>query len=130
MNFENLTHGNFVMYAAKCYDNPSACNMQEFQEDLDRIKYLKRLMRRYKEKNELKERLMLNHIITFCNVFGVQAATRMLFAKIEEDLWYILKTFLLFLNHMPDVVTGIHGRNIISKDVSIDVDLVVKLRQI
>ena len=118
------------MYAAKFYDNPSACSMQEFQEDLDRIKYLKRLMRRYKEKEELKERLILNHIITFCNVFGVHAAVRMLFAKIEEDLWYILKTFLLFLDYMPDAVLGVHHKNVLSKDIPIDVDLVKKLREI
>ena len=130
MNFTNLTNGNFTMFAMKSYDNPSAHSMAEFQEDLDRIKYLKRLFRRYLEKGELKERLILNHIITFYNVFGVHSATRMLFMKVEEDLWYILKTFLLFLNYMPEVVRGVCGHDIISTDVTIDLRLVDRLRRI
>ena len=130
MDFSNLTNTNFIMYAIKCYDNPSSCSVKEFQEDLDRIKYLKRLFRRYKDKRELKERLILNHIITFYNVFGVHAATRMLFMKTEDDLWYILKTFLLFLNYMPNVVPGIEGHDIIGADIGVDIILVEKLRKI
>jgi hypothetical protein len=119
-----------MAFAIKSYDNPQAQSMDEIAVDLDRIKYLKRLFRRYLEKGELKERLILNHIITFYNVFGVHAATRMLFMKVEDDLWFILKTFLVFLNYMPQMVRGICGRDIISSDVTLDLRLVDRLRKI
>jgi len=85
----------------KNYDNPSCKNIEEFQEDFNRIKYIKRLFNRYQSSGILRERLILNHIITFYNVFGLNAATRMLFNKIDESHYPLLKTFLTYLNYCP-----------------------------
>lgn len=98
---EPLTEKNYVRYAMKNYDNPSG-GIEEFEEDMARIVYLKRLFRKYHNSGILRERLVLNHIITFYNVFGVEVATRLLFFRIESDLHYILRTFLVFLNYLPD----------------------------
>jgi hypothetical protein len=97
-----LNEENFLLYAIKNYDNPECKSMTEFEEDLNRFVYLKRLFRKYHKTGELKERLILNHIITFYNVFGVHAATKILFYKIEPELHYILKTFLVYLNYIPN----------------------------
>jgi hypothetical protein len=99
---DSLTNDNYVRYAMNHYDNPYCVGVKEFEEDLARIVYLKRLFRRYKKGGVLRERLILNHIITFCNVFGVEAGTRLLFFKIDHDLHYILKTFLVFLEYLPE----------------------------
>lgn len=99
-----LNEENFLLYAIKNYDNPECKSMTEFEEDLNRFVYLKRLFRKYHKTGELKERLILNHIITFYNVFGVQAATKILFYKIEPELHYILKTFLVYLNYVSNEV--------------------------
>ena len=99
-NFE-LNEENFLIFAIKNYDNPECKGMGEFEEDLNLVIYLKRLFRKYHKTGELKERLILNHIITFYNVFGLGAATKILFYKIEPELHYILKTFLVYLNYLP-----------------------------
>ena len=96
MDFEILNESNFVMYAMKLYDNPQCSGIEEFQEDLNRIKYIKRLLRRYHKTGVLKERLILNHIIIISNVFGIEGAVKILFYKIEKDLHSLLKTFLAF----------------------------------
>jgi hypothetical protein len=96
-----LNEKNYIQYAMKNYDNPSG-GVAEFEEDMARIVYLKRLFRKYHNCGILRERLVLNHIITFFNVFGVEVATRLLFFRIEPELHYILKTFLVFLNYLPD----------------------------
>lgn len=83
------------------YDNPSG-GIEEFEEDMARVVYLKRLFRKYQKTGVLRERLILNHIITFYNVFGVEVATRLLFFRVDSDLHYILKTFLVFLDYLPD----------------------------
>ena len=101
MNFE-LNDANLLNYAMKHYDNPECKSIEEFQEDLTRTKYIKRLFRKYKTSGELKERLILNHIIIFYNVFGIEAATNILFFKIEEEFWSLLKTFLVFLDMFPE----------------------------
>ena len=126
---ENLNEDNFLIYAAKAYDRPNAV-MSEFEEDLNRIKYIKRLIKRYKINGELKERLILNHIIILSNVFGVEATVRMLFFKLEEEDYDILKTFLLFLNYMPKTIKGVRGRNIHSADVTINIFVGKRLRDI
>lgn len=126
---ENLNEDNFLIYAAKAYDRPNAV-MSEFEEDLNRIKYIKRLIKRYKINGELKERLILNHIIILSNVFGVEATVRMLFFKLEEEDYDILKTFLLFLNYMPKTIRGVRGRNIHSADVTINIFVGKRLRDI
>jgi hypothetical protein len=127
--FDNLTDDNFLIFAMKCYTNPN-CVMSEFQEDLNRIKYIKRLIRKYRSTGEIKERLLLNHIIVLGNVFGVEGAVRMLFYKMDVQDYHILKTVLLFLNYMPKSVLGIRGRNIVSGDVGIDLSVAAKLRSI
>jgi hypothetical protein len=96
-----LNEENFLMYAIKHYDNPECTGMKEFEEDLGRSVYIKRLFRRYHKKKELKERLILGHMITFYNVFGIDAATKMLLYKLEPELYYILKTFMVFLSYFP-----------------------------
>jgi hypothetical protein len=98
-----LTEKNFNLFAAKNYVNPRVLDPAEFEDDLIRFKYLKRLFSRYKEKNELQERLILNHLIVIHNVFEVSAATEMCFFKTDPTLWPELKTFLLFLNLLPPI---------------------------
>lgn len=116
---ENLNDDNFMLYAMKSYDKPN-CIMSEFEEDFKRLKYVKRLIKRYKITGELKERLILNHIIVLTNVFGVEPTVRMLFYKINDADYHILKTFLLFLNFMPRYVNGIRGRHLNSSDIGVD----------
>jgi hypothetical protein len=113
----------------KAYDKPN-CIMSEFEEDLKRIKYIKRLIRRYKITGELKERLILNHLIILTNVFGVESSVKMLFYKLDREDYDILKTFLLFLNFMPQMIRGIKGININSSDISIDIFVAKRLRSI
>lgn len=86
------------MFAMKHYDNPQADGEEEFQEDIKRYKYLKRLLKKYHETGALKERLILNHIIVLTNVFGVEASATLLLYKIEPRYWPVLKTFMIFLN--------------------------------
>lgn len=126
---ENLCDDNFTIYAMKSFDKPN-CIMSEFEEDLKRIKYVKRLIRRYRVTGEMKERLILNHLIVLSNVFGVEATVKMLFYKLDREDYDILKTFLIFLNFMPKVVSGIRGINIHSADISVDFFVAKKLRTI
>lgn len=117
--FDDLTEDNFIMYAMKCYTSPH-CIMSEFEGDIKRTKYLKRLFRRYKVTKSLKERLILNHIILLNNVFGNEATARILFYKTDERDYDILKTFLMYLNIMPDVIRGVNGKNVCTQDIAID----------
>jgi len=126
---DNLHDDNFMIYAMKCYDKPN-CIMSEFEEDLKRLKYVKRLIRRYRVTGELRERLLLNHITILGNVFGVEATVRMLFYKLDRDDFDILKTFLLLLNYMPKIINGIRGSNINSSDISVDLFVAKRLRDI
>ena len=96
-----LTEENFVMYAMKHYDNPACRGMAEFEDDLKKFRYLKRLFRKYTAGKGLKERLIVNHIVVLYNLFGPEAATKMLFFKVEEKYWSQLKTFLVYLSIMP-----------------------------
>jgi hypothetical protein len=100
--FEKLTKENINMFAIKHYDNPQCEGEIEFQDDMKRFKYVKRLLRKYKETGELKERLILNHLIVIYNVFGADAGSTLLLFKIEPELWNVLKTFMVFLNMLPD----------------------------
>jgi len=104
MDVYKLNEENYLMFAMKHYNNPQCKNIEEFHEDMNRIKYLKRLFRKYKTSGILRERLILNHLIIFTNVFGVEAASRLLFSRIEEDLHIYLKTFLVFLNTLPEEI--------------------------
>ena len=127
--FENLNDDNFIMYAIKAYNKPN-CIMSEFEEDIKRIKYVKRLIKKYMATGDLKERLILNHIIILSNVFGIEATVRMLFLKLDEKHYPIIKTFLLFLSYMPTVIYGVNGKNIISADITVDILVGNKLRLI
>ena len=126
---DDLNDDNFLIYAMKCYNAPH-CILSEFESDIKRTKYLKRLFRRYKVTKSLKERLILNHIILLNNVFGPEATARILFYKIDERDYDILKTFLSYLNIMPDMIYGIKGKNISVAEVPIDVNVAEILRQI
>jgi hypothetical protein len=100
---KRLDEKNFLSFAMKMYDNPNCKGLEEFEEDLSRVKYVKRLLNKYKEKKVLKKRLLINHIIIMSNVFGIVATNRILFYKIEPDLHYILKSVLHYLNFVPIV---------------------------
>ena len=126
---DDLNEDNFTLYAMKAYNSPHYV-MSEFEGDLKRTKYLKRLFRRYKLTKSLKERLILNHLIMIYNVFGVDTATRILFFRIDEVNYDVLKTFRLYLNFMPDIVRGINGKDILSSDIPIDVEVTEILRNI
>jgi hypothetical protein len=127
--FDNLNDDNFMLYAMKAYDKPNAV-ISEFEEDLKRIKYVKRLIKRYKATGELKERLILNHIIILSNVFGIESTVRMLFYKIDSSDYSILKTFLLFLNYMPRHINGIKGQYLNSSDINVDLVIGKKLKEL
>ena len=96
-----LTDDNFFIFAMKHYDNPSCKGMDEFKDDLKRFSYVKRLLKKHHPGDDLKEKLIVNHLIILYNLFGVKAATKMLFFKIDKQFWGKLKSFLLFLNVMP-----------------------------
>jgi hypothetical protein len=125
-----LTEDNFMMYAIKNYDNPSCIGMDEFLDDLKRFKYIKRLLRKHNVGKELKERLILNHIIVLGNLFGVEATTKMLFYKLEEKFWPQVKTFLVFLNYMPLKIIVSPGIEILDKDIPIDESILEDLKKI
>jgi hypothetical protein len=104
--------------------------MSEFEDDMKRLKYIKRLIKRYRTTGELKERLILNHIIVLSNVFGTEATVRMLFYKFDPEDYSILHTFLIFLNYMPKIVIGINGTNIIAGSIGVDIFVGKRLRSI
>ena len=101
MIFNDLNEDNFKLFAIKNYENPQAVTEADFDKDLNHFKYIKRLLKRYKNTGELKSHLIINHFIVLYNIFG-EAATPMLFFKIEKELWPVMKTFVLFLNKLPD----------------------------
>ena len=128
MIFDDLNEKNFLLYAMKEYDNPQCVQVEEFYYDLKKVKYIKRLFNQYLNDGVLKERLLLNHIIVFYNVFPVRSATRMLFLKIEEKFWPILKTFLVYLSYMSEIIDPINGKTILSDDIQLDQGVVDRLR--
>jgi hypothetical protein len=108
MIFKELTEKNLLLYAAKHYSNPKFADIDEFYEDLKRFKYIKRLLNRYLETDDLAERLLLNHFIVVFNMFGIEAALEILELKLEDRHWPIVKPFLIFLNYIRnDQYTGI-----------------------
>tara|TARA_B110000902_G_scaffold164619_1_gene188063 strand:+ start:589 stop:960 length:372 start_codon:yes stop_codon:yes gene_type:complete len=100
--FEELNEENFTLYAIRHYDNPQCTSTEEFYEDIRRFRYLKRLLKRYEKTGELRERLILNHLIVLSNLFGVDHTIRMLEFKLENNFWPILKTCLLYLGYIDD----------------------------
>ena len=122
---DDLNDENFLIYAMKSYNSPH-CIMSEFEGDIKRTKYLKKLFRKYKKSNILKERLILNHIIVLYNIFG-ESATRMLFYKIDASCWDTLVTFLVYLERMPDAVPEF---GIVTSDIMLDENIINTLRTI
>jgi hypothetical protein len=131
MKFENLNEKNVLLYAMTNYESPDAEEegINAFDSDWKHIKYIRRLLNKYQQDGELKERLILNHIIVLHNLFG-KAAIRILFAKLPSYQWSELKTFLLYLELMPRVVKGIHGIDIIESNISINSAIAQKLREL
>lgn len=118
-----------MIYAMKIYDKPN-CILSEFKEDMKRFNYLKRLFKRYRKMGEMRERLVLNHLVVLYNVFGAEALSRLLFFKMSKDDYSILKTYLLFLSCMPEIVKGIKGHDILSSDIAVDMTIAKVLREI
>ena len=104
--FEKITNENVIMFAIKHYDNPQCSGENEFADDMKRFKYLKRLLRKYLETGELKERLILNHMIVINNLFGADAGSTLLLFKLEPEFWPVLKSFMGFLNMLPEDELG------------------------
>ena len=119
--FDHLTEENFVLFASRHYQNRACLDVKEFYDDLARFKYLKRLLRKYRDGAELQERLILNHIIILHNVFGIEAAKKMIFFKMEEDLWSSLKTFMIYLNFL---------RNDEFVEIPLELNIVTALRKL
>ena len=123
MIFNELNEDNFLLFAIKNYENPQAVTKEDFEKDLNHFKYIKRLLKRYKREGELKTHLLLNHFIILYNIFG-EAATPMLFFKIEKELWSSLKSFIIFLNRLPEYPkSGIH-------DIQVDLFCLKELNKI
>ena len=126
MRFNELTNENYLMFALLHYDNPHCVDIKEYFEDVRKLKYIKRLFNRYKEDNVMKERLILNHLISFYNVFSNEAATRLLFFRVGIEYHSLLKTFLVFLNRMPEQV----NENLYSSDIQLDKEIIEILRKL
>ena len=126
MRFNELTNENYLMFALLHYDNPHCIDIKEYFEDVRKLKYIKRLFNRYKEDGVMKERLILNHIISFYNVFDNEAALRLLFFRVGTEYHSLLKTFLVFLNKMPEQVND----NLYSSNISMDEKVIEILRNL
>jgi hypothetical protein len=126
---DKLTHENFLLYCAKYYDNSQMHSTEEFIEDLDRIKYIKKLLTRYNETGELKERLLLNHIITLHNVFGLRL-TKILYLKLKPQ-FSCVKPFLVLLSYLPETIYNVGDESIVYTDViPMDSGIIKALRMI
>jgi len=128
--FDDLNEKNYVHFAMKYYDNLQCTSIEEFNEDLNKIKYVKRLFNRFLDTGELWIHLIMNHLIVIYNVFENEAATRMLFFRVERRFYSILKPFLLFMNRLPKVVRGIDGNNIITNEIPLNEMTIKELRKI
>ncbi len=128
MSIAKLSNATFELFAAQHYDNPECEDMHEFQEDLNRFKYIKRILRKYKRTKTIDDksiRLALNHLILIFNLWGVKAGSIMLFFKIDKDLYPALKTFCVYLHSLPKSVNEIN-----TDEIPLDANIVKKLRQI
>ena len=119
--FEDLNEENFTLFAIRHYDNPQCTSTEEFYEDIRRFRYLKRLLKRYHNTGELRERLILNHLIILNNVFGVENAVRMLQYKIDDEYWPVVKTCLLYLEYIDE------GFDV---EISLDEKVVKRMREL
>ena len=128
--FNDLNEKNYLHFAMKYYDNRQCTSIEEFNEDLNKIKYVKRLFNRFLETGELRTNLILNHLIVIYNVFENEAATRMLFFRVEKKFYSILKPFLIFLNRLPEKVRGIDGEDIQTNHIPLNETTIKELRKI
>ena len=128
--FDDLNEKNYLHFAMKFYDNRQCTSIEEFNEDLNKIKYVKRLFNRFLETGELRTNLILNHLIVIYNVFENEAATRMLFFRVEKKFYSILKPFLIFLNRLPEKVRGIDGEDIQTNHIPLNETTIKELRKI
>jgi hypothetical protein len=126
---EQLNDDTVLLYAIKAYDNLNYVK-SEFEEDYKTFRYVKRLLQRYRATGEIRQNLVMNHLSLIYNMFGIEAGTRLLFYKMDEADYSSLKTFLVFLNTMPEVVRGINGKNIRSSDLPVDMRVADILRTI
>ncbi len=126
---ENLTKDNIMLLAAKHYDTPK-CIAAEFEEDINRVRHIKKLLTKYLTKNELNERLILNHLIIYANVFGVEFSVRMLFYFLEEKYHSALITFLIYLGYVKEYIPNVLGTTYKVSDISIDLKIVEVLRKL
>lgn len=126
---EQLNNDTVLLYAIKAYDKLNYVK-SEFEEDYKTFRYVKRLLQRYRATGELKENLILNHLSLIYNMFGIEPGTRLLFFKMDEADYSSLKTFLVYLNTMPEIVRGINGKDIRSSDLSIDMTVANVLRSL
>lgn len=123
MIFNELNEDNFLLFAIKNYENPQAVTKDDFHKDLNHFKYIKRLLKRYKKTGDLKTHLLINHFIVLYNIFG-EATTPMLFFKLDNEMWSQVKTFILFLNRLPQYPkTNIH-------DIQVDITCLEQLQKI
>lgn len=127
--YEKLTDKNFLLYCAAHYDNARYASTEEFIEDLNRLKYIKKLVTRYTENGDLKERLILNHIIVLNNCFGPEVLARILYLKLKPQMKYI-KPFMVLLDIMPDRIFNVNDENIDTNLIEMDPDIVEKLRKV
>ena len=108
MRFDELNESNYIMFAMKNYENPQAVTQEDFYDDMKRFKWIKRLLNKYRNTGEMNVHLLLNHFIILYNIFG-DATTPLLFYRIDSELWNILKTFIIYLDRLPEYpVTYIH----------------------
>lgn len=125
---DNLTNENFIIYCASHYENPHCSSTEEFFEDLKHIKYIKKLLTRYIENGDLKERLILNHLTILCNVFGAEHLPRILYLKMKPQFHYI-KPFLVLLNILPKILYNIADEQVIDTDlIPMDQEIINALR--
>ena len=125
----DLNNDSLLLYAIKAYDKINYVK-SEFNEDYKTFRYVKRLLQKYRVTGEIRHTLLLNHLTLIYNVFGIEAGTRILFYKIDEADYSVLKTFCVFLNAMPDMILGLNGKDIISSDIPLDLKIVELLRKI
>lgn len=123
MRFDELNEDNFILFAIKHYENPQASTEEDFYDDLKRFKWIKRLLKKYKNNNDFNVHLLINHFIILYNIFG-DAATPLLFFKIDSNYWSLIKTIIVYLGRFPEYPkTKLH-------DIPIDIDCFIQLKQL
>ena len=128
--YEQLNDDNFLLFCAKHYDNPKYASTEDFYEDLSRIKYIKKLITRYTQDNDLKERLILNHIIILNNCFGPEALNKILYLKLRDQMKYV-KPFLVMLNILPEKIYNVNTEAVIDTNlIDMDQEIIKKLRKV